>query len=125
MEPEEFLAVRQRLNKTQKAVSQLLGISVRAVQSFEQGWRKIPIHVERQMLFLTALKKGVENMLPCWEIRNCPIEVREVCPAWEFRMGQLCWFISGTLCQGKAHRSWAQKIRICRKCMVFDANVGL
>jgi len=125
MEPEEFLAVRQRLNKTQKAVSQLLGISVRAVQSFEQGWRKVPTHVERQMLFLAAMNKGIENNRPCWEIRGCSLEVRQACPASEFRAGQLCWFISGTLCQGKAQRSWAQKIKICRKCMVFAVNVGL
>lgn len=125
MDTEEFLAVRQRLQKTQKAMSQVLGISVRAVQSFEQGWRKVPIHVERQMLFLSAVKKGFDNMVPCWEMRGCSLQVREVCPAWEFRVGRLCWFINGTLCQGKAQRSWAQKIRICRKCRVFAASVGI
>ena len=125
MDSKEFLAVRQRLQKTQKTISQLLGISVRAVQSFEQGWRRVTTPVERQMLFLSALKKGLENMLPCWEMRGCSLEVQQACPAWEFRVGQLCWFISGTLCQGKVHRSWAQKIRICRKCRVFAANVGI
>jgi transcriptional regulator with XRE-family HTH domain len=125
MNSKEFLALRQRLQKTQKEMSQLMGISVRAVQSFEQGWRKVPTHVERQMLFLSALKKGLENMRPCWEMRGCSLEVRQACPALEFSVGQLCWFISGTLCEGKAQRSWAQKIRICRKCRVFAANVGL
>jgi len=125
MDSREFMALRQRLQKTQREMSQLLGISVRAVQSFEQGWRKVPTHVERQMLFLSAVKKGIENMRPCWEIRGCSPQVRQACPASELGMGQLCWFISGTLCQGKAQRSWAQKIRICRKCRVFVANVGV
>ena len=40
-------------------MAQILGSSLKAVQSFEQGWRKIPVHVERQMLFLLAMKKGV------------------------------------------------------------------
>ncbi len=125
MDSREFLALRQGLQKTQREMSQLLGISVRAVQSFEQGWRKVPTHVERQMLFLSAVKKGLENMRPCWEIRGCSPQARQACPAWELRVGQLCWFISGTLCQGKAQRSWARKIRICRKCKVFAANVGV
>jgi hypothetical protein len=125
MDSREFLSFRQRLQKTQREMSQVLGISVRAVQSFEQGWRKVPTHVERQMLFLSAMKKGFGNRRPCWEIRGCSMEVRNACPAWELRVGQLCWFISGTLCQGKAQRSWAQKIRICRKCRVFAANVGV
>jgi hypothetical protein len=125
MDSREFLALRQRLQKTQKEMSQLLGISLRAVQSFEQGWRKVPTHVERQMLFLSAMKRGFENRRACWEIRGCSLPVREACPAWEFGVGQLCWFLSGTLCQGKAQRSWAQKIKICRKCRVFAANVSV
>jgi hypothetical protein len=125
MDSREFLALRQRLQKTQREMSQLLGVSVRAVQSFEQGWRKVPSHAERQMLFLSAAKKGFENMLSCWEIRGCSPQARQACPALEMRVGQLCWFISGTLCQGKVQRSWAQKIRICRECRVFAANVGV
>ena len=124
MDSREFSALRQRLQKTQKEMSQLLGTSIRAVQSFEQGWRKVPSHVERQILFLLAMKKGIKNLRPCWEIRKCAVERRQACPAWEFRVGHLCWFISGTRCQGKALGSWAQKIRVCRKCKTFATNVG-
>jgi len=35
-------------------MAQLLGTSLKAIQSFEQGWRNIPVHIERQMLFLLA-----------------------------------------------------------------------
>ena len=120
MDSKEFQALRQKLEKTQKQMAQLLGTSLKAVQSFEQGWRKVPVHVERQSLFLQALKGGAdEEIRPCWDIRNCPSRTRQACPAWEFKVGGLCWFINGTICQGKVQESWPQKMQICRKCEVF------
>ena len=65
MDSGEFSALRRRMQKTQKEMAQLLGVSLRSVQSFEQGWRKVPVHIERQMLFLQAMKKGTKNLLPC------------------------------------------------------------
>ena len=82
MEAKEFLSLRQRMQKTQKEMSQILGISVRTVQSIEQGWRKVSTPVERQMLFLTALKKGLKGLQSCWDIRGCSLEFRQACPAW-------------------------------------------
>ncbi len=120
MDPGEFQAIRQKLLKTQRQMSELLGISLKAVQSFEQGWRSIPAYVERQTLFLLTLKMGTgERVTPCWEIRRCPPQMREICPAWEFKSGHLCWFINGTICQGKPRRNWNQKIVLCKKCQVF------
>jgi hypothetical protein len=120
MDNKEFHSLRKKLQKTQKQTAQLLGTSLKAIQSFEQGWRKVPVHVERQLLFLQARKRGVsEEGRPCWEIRNCPSQTRQACPAWEFNVGHLCWFINGTVCQGKAQESWSKKMQICRKCEVF------
>jgi len=120
MDRKEFQALRKNFDKTQKQMAQLLGTSLKAVQSFEQGWRKIPTHVERQILFLQVLKRGIdEEIHPCWDIRSCPTQTRDACPAWEFNAGRLCWFITGTMCQGKAQESWSQKMKICRKCEVF------
>ena len=124
MDVKEFQAFRRRLGKTQKQMSQLLGTSLRAVQSFEQGWRKVPVHIERQVLFMEAMKKGVKNLRPCWEIRGCPLENRQACPAWEFKAGHFCWFINGTICQGKPRVNWSQKMKTCRKCRVFAVNMG-
>ncbi len=123
MDAGEFSALRRRLQKTQKEMAQLLGASVRSIQSFEQGWRRVPGHIERQVLFLLAMKKGVKELRPCWEIQGCCLENREECPAREFRVGHLCWFITGTRCQGKVYATWARKIKQCRKCQVFNANV--
>lgn len=124
MDNKEFQASRRKLEKTQKQMSQLLGTSLKAVQSFEQGWRKVPVHVERQLLFLQALKKGSrEYARPCWEIRGCLPQTRQACPAWEFKVGDLCWFINGTICHGKAQESWSKKMKVCRRCEVYVANI--
>ena len=124
MDAKEFQSLRQRLQKTQKEMSQLLGTSLRGVQSFEQGWRRIPVHIERQVLFLWALKKKADRDLrPCWQIRGCPPQTCQNCPAWEFNAGHFCWFINGTICRGKVQDSWSKKMRVCRKCPVFAANM--
>ena len=129
MDAKEFLSLRQKLQKTQKGISQLLGTSLRGIQSFEQGWRKIPVHVERQLLFLWALKKKIDridrDVRPCWKIQGCSLQGRQACPTWEFRTGHLCWFINGTLCQGKPQESWSKKMKVCRKCRVFTTNMKL
>ena len=68
MDNKEFLSFRRRFQKTQKQMSQLLGTSLKAIQSFEQGWRKVPGYIERQMLFLLRMKKGIaEDSRLCWD----------------------------------------------------------
>jgi len=121
MNPENFKCLRNRLGKTQKEMAQLLGISIKAIHSYEQGWRKIPHHVERQTLFL--LYKTLNSDLDarnCWDINQCSGTRLETCPAWEFNSGDLCWFISGTLCDCSPHATWEGKIAVCFRCKAFD-----
>ena len=100
MDNQEFSSFRQKLQKTQKEMAELLGTSLKTVQSFEQGWRKVPVHIERQVLFLLNMKKGKANdARPCWVVQNCSVQARQGCPAWEFNAGSLCWFINGTICE--------------------------
>ena len=125
MKDKEFSAVRKRLEKTQKQMAQLLGTSIKAIHSYEQGWRTIPVHVERQLYFLLSRKLGgKDNGKPCWDARTCPPEQREHCPAWEFSTGDLCWFINGTICDGTVHGSWKEKMKLCRTCDVFLATLA-
>jgi transcriptional regulator with XRE-family HTH domain len=125
MDSKQFRLFRQSLGKTQKEMSQLLGSSIKAIQSFEQGWRKIPTHVERQVLFLQSLKVGEgKKGRPCWELRQCPSDTRQRCPAWEFDLGQFCWFINGTVCSGKPLANWKKKMKICQDCKVFALSLG-
>ncbi len=120
MEKKEFLKIRRHLGKTQRQLAQLLGTSLKAIQSFEQGWRNIQVHTERQALFLLVLKESPHKKnRACWVIRKCPLETRQNCPAWELHAGNLCWFINGTICQGQAQENWQKKMKICRQCKVF------
>jgi DNA-binding XRE family transcriptional regulator len=120
MESSEFVALRKKLNKTQKQMAQLLGKSVKAVHSYEQGWRSIPPDVERQMLFLLSRAyDGSQKRKPCWTVMKCPPQRKKQCPAWEFKAGKECWFISGTICEGKARKTWEEKVKVCRNCEVL------
>jgi DNA-binding XRE family transcriptional regulator len=84
MNRNEFKKYRKRLNKTQKQMAELLGTSLKAIHSYEQGWRTVPVHVERQV-------------------------------------GDLCWFINGTICDGISQKDWKEKMKICRSCEVFSS----
>ncbi len=121
MDRKEFVNIRGHLNKTQKEISQLLGTSIKAVHSYEQGWRTIPGHVERQMYFLVhqALVDSKKKK-SCWQVMKCPTKRRQKCPSKEFSTYKLCWFICGTLCHGKPHRTWQEKMAKCRSCSVFQ-----
>lgn len=126
VEKEEFVYIRKQLGKTQKEMAELLGTSLKAVHSYEQGWRKIPTHAERQILFLFSRKPGnIQKVRSCWNVKKCPPALKESCPAWEFRAGKLCWFITGTMCEGTARKNWSEKIKICRTCGVFTPLLPL
>jgi len=122
MTAKDFKFFREKFQKTQKQMAEILGVSLKTVQSFEQSWRKVPAYVERQVLFLLAMKYGgLKPLSRCWDQKNCPPKRREDCPAWEFNSGHICWFITGTICCGNALRNWNQKMTLCRKCKVFTS----
>jgi DNA-binding XRE family transcriptional regulator len=122
MDRKEFSYFRNKLNKTQQQIAQLLGTSQKAIQGYEQGWRNVPVHVERQLFFLISrTKENRKNRKPCWVTRNCPAEHRHQCPAWEFRAGKLCWLINGTICEGEIRKNWYEKVKICRSCEVLSS----
>jgi DNA-binding XRE family transcriptional regulator len=121
MDKFEFSSFRKKFKKTQAQMAQILGISIKAIHSYEQGWRNIPAHIERQVLFLASKITGYENHTKsCWVTKKCPKEKKTICPAWEFQAGKLCWFINGTICSGKVHKTWQDKIKICRECEVMS-----
>ena len=123
MTNKEFARLRKKLDKTQKQMAQLLGVSIKAIHSYEQDWRFIPPHAERQMLFLISNVKGDSKKLkPCWTIKKCPPKKKKECPAWEFNAGKLCWFVSGTICDGTIYKDWDEKMKVCRSCDVFEIN---
>jgi hypothetical protein len=125
MKEQEFRGIRKSLGKTQKEMAQLLGVSLKAVHSYEQGWRSVPTAVERQMYFLLSRKTAATSRTrPCWKIRKCGTAAKRQCPAWEFRTGDLCWFINGTVCKGQAQKDWREKMNLCRSCEVFRSQLA-
>ena len=121
MESTDFKKLRAKLKKTQVQMAQLLGVSLKAVHSYEQGWRQVPAAVERQMYFLVVKQNTKTSKIKsCWQIKNCGPEQKIKCPAWEFGAGELCWFINGTICDGTAQKDWKEKMKICRTCEVFE-----
>ena len=124
MKRTEFKSIRKKLNKTQRQMAHLLGISIKAIHSYEQGWRSIPVSVERQLFFLLSrIQTQMVNKKNCWTIKKCPPERKKQCPAWEFRAGTLCWFVNGTICEGEVQKDWKQKIKLCRKCEMLASLI--
>ena len=126
MNEKQFSVIRKKLTKTQKQLSELLGVSLQTIHSYEQGRRFVPAHIERQLYFLMSLKeKSLEERKPCWTIKNCPKERRGKCPAWEFNAGKFCWFINGTICECVNQGSWQDKMAFCKNCEVFTPLLAL
>jgi len=120
LKKKEFILLRKRLEKTQRQLARLLGVSVKAIQSYEQGWRDIPDHVAKQLLLLAVNGgPGGNPGQDCWEAVDCPPEMREACPAWEFQQGNLCWFFNGTACEAQPGESWQEKLQRCRQCHIL------
>ena len=126
MTKSEFSRSLKKLGKTQRELSELLGTSLKAIHSYEQGWRNIPVHVERQLLFLLTRRRGEPVISKsCRTLKKCSTDRKHQCPAWEFNAGKLCWFINGTLCEGTVHKSWREKMEICRACEVLQPLEGI
>lgn len=124
MDKKEFALARAALGKTQAQLADLLESSSKAIQSYEQGWRSIPAHAERQILFLLSLKAKTGRRKACWTVRQCSADQRKRCPAWEFKAGNLCWFVNGTLCEGQCQHSWSEKMKLCRSCKMLTSLLG-
>lgn len=110
--------IRSELGLSQRQLADLLGLSPRAVQSWEQGWRTPSSSHERSLLLLLlAHRNGSEfGQLACWDFAPCPRERRQECIAHQCRQGHLCWFLTGTRCQGRRMRTWAEKKVVCGEC---------
>jgi DNA-binding XRE family transcriptional regulator len=116
-------SIREELGLSQSKLAALVGVSVRAIQSYEQEWRKPSEMVERQLvLLLIAHRNGSElARARCWEQKECLPTVRERCIAYLTRQGHLCWFLTGTICEGQRQKSWTDKQRMCLGCSFMQS----
>lgn len=107
-------------------MARLLGISVRAVQSYEQGWRPLPPYVQKlagMLLFLS--RNGDEHLPPCWEVNGCGEEQKSRCFAYKHGIGRLCWMATGNWHQAdNLLADWRSKLARCRECEVMRRWTG-
>lgn len=117
----DLASIRNELGLTQQAFSRLLGVSIRAVHSYEQRWREPSSNVERMaLLLLIAHRRGASlSRNSCWKETDCPQDRREQCMAYRSRQGHMCWFLTGTLCAGTPTRTWAEKRKLCSQCEIM------
>ena len=114
-------SVRAELGRSQREMAHLLGVSTKAVQSYEQGWRKTPPHVEQMVLLQAILRRHPDlRRIPyCWKLNKCSQELRGECPSARLKTPGFCWLITGTLCHGRPSGSWAAKRDRCLECQVM------
>ena len=113
--------LRTELGHSQREMAEALGVSKKAIESYEQGWRKTPPHVEQMVLLQTILRRhpDMRTVPRCWSLNKCSPETRRRCPSAKIKLPGLCWFITGTLCHGQPAGSWAAKRERCLECQVM------
>lgn len=111
-------AVRKRLGVTQSGMAELLRVSPKAVQSYEQGWRRLPQPLFAQLLVLLALHRDrSQTRPPCWDLTGCSKQDRSACPSSTLGSGRFCWFVSGKTCRRSTQRQDPGVMR-CENCVV-------
>lgn len=115
-----FARARLLLGKSQRELARLLGISPKAVESYEQGWRNVPSNVERMLYFLLFKlnEKSFAQESPCWSTKSCSNKSRKECLAYVTGEGHFCWFFTGGLCASAKASGIGE--RYCYTCKVFS-----
>jgi len=119
---DDLHSVRKILGKSQREMAELLGISIRAVQSYEQGWRSMTPATQRLALLFLFLRwrQTQKKVKPCWKIRGCAPKDRAQCPVYVNRGGEFCWLISGNRYDHEILGSWKAKLAACQACPVMQ-----
>ncbi len=116
--------IRGEFGATQAQLATAMGTSVKAIQSYEQGWRNVPTRALLQLLVLLAIRRRRQvDAAPCWDIQRCSPELRKGCPSFTFGDGQLCWLVcaGGGKCRcmsGPGRRRADRELLPCMKCAV-------
>ena len=100
-------AIRLAIGFTQADLARTLGVSPKAVQSYEQGWRNVPVPMMVQLLTLFAIHRQPNlRQAPCWKLTHCPAPTRTQCASYRVGKGQFCWLVTSRECRhGAANRS--------------------
>jgi len=121
----DIKAIREELGISQSTLASYLGVSVRTVQSCEQGWRCPSEVVKKSLLLLliTHRRRAELTVLHCWDYIQCMDEQRERCFIYQSRQGHLCWFLLGNQCMRQPNKGWRAKKEMCRCCTFFQTLI--
>ena len=116
----DFRHARHELDVTQSEMAYILGLSEKAVQSYEQGWRQPPETIRRllNVVLVSHRLKRLKHNVACWQQKHCPPALRKSCRAFQLRQGALCWLLKGTKCNAKPSANGKPKSPDCSKCKV-------
>lgn len=90
--------------------SEEMGVIVADLMSMVHGRKK------------ASLISASTHQVTCWEMKNCPPDRRNSCPAYPDHGGQ-CWMVTATKCGGKEQGSYHDKLVNCKGCDVYlDAH---
>lgn len=110
--------LRGSMGWTQAETATFLGISKKAIESYEQCWRPVPDSVWKELLTLAA----VQNHYPhgfqrCFEVLQCPAEARHECFCCKKMSGKFCWMTASTNCH-QHHPELKKSFLTCLSCPV-------
>lgn len=110
----EFKRLREKMAWTQAQAALYLGVSEKAVQSYEQGWREPPDVLWKEFLLIIALKHGYpEGHRRCWQVMHCSVAVRDACFCARNMGGRFCW----ATCQATCMRHMGGEGRTIEDCL--------
>ena len=125
------------LEQASIAVSQIEEVTQRVAAGAEQSSasaQELSAQAEEMRIItadLTRMVHGrkamqphnVETGISCWEVKGCPEDRRDRCPAYPAN-GDRCWVVTGTLCGGTQQGSYRDKMDNCRNCDVYSMVRG-
>ena len=112
--------VRKALGLSQPEMAGLLDISVRAVQSYEQGWRRCPSYIQKlALMFLFLRNNRPSARAPAGRSTSAPPTASGLARARASAGASLCWIVPGTHCHGRVQKNWTAKVSSCSRCPVI------
>jgi DNA-binding XRE family transcriptional regulator len=116
----ELKRLRTIMGWTQCQAATFLGLSKKAIESYEQGWRRIPERVLQDLLTLVAAKRRYPGSFrPCFKVLNCPDTFRDVCFCRSKMAGRFCWLTASACCH-QNHPEFGKGMTVCLRCPVVQ-----
>lgn len=114
-----FHRLRETMGWSRRETATILGLSRKAVESYELGWRKVPARVWKQALTLAAIqRKYPMGTKPCWELTRCHEQVSKGCLCRKLTDGRFCWMTVSQCCH-LAHLGKEMGFEHCLSCPVI------